>query len=71
MRRAQCAGDETQRSFFKLMNNAPYGKTIENVGKRTDIRLLNDGTKAYRLIEKPHCIDFKIFTQNLFGVELR
>ena len=71
MRRAQCTGDETQRSFFKLMNNAHYGKTIENVGKRTDIRLLNDETKAYRLTEKPHCIYFKIFTENLFGVELR
>ena len=70
MRRAQCAGDETQRFFFKLMNNAPYSKTIKNVGKRTDIRLLNDETKAYRLTEKPHCID-KIFTENLFGVELR
>ena len=71
MRRAQCGGDETQRSFYKLMNNAPYGKTIENIGKRTDIRLLNDETKTYRLTEKPHCIDIKIFTENLFGIELR
>ena len=70
LQRAQCAGDETQRSFFKLMNNALYGKSIENVGKRTDIRLLNDETKAYRLTDKPHCIDFKIFTENLFGIEL-
>ena len=52
------------------MNYAPYGKTLENVGKRTDIRLLNDETKAYRLTEKPHCIDFKNFLENLFGVEL-
>ena len=27
--------------------------------------------KAYRVTEKPHCIDFKIFTENLFRVELR
>lgn len=70
MRQAQCAGDETQHSFFKLMNNKLYGKTMENVGKRTDIRFLNDETKAYRRTEKPHCIDFKIFTKNLFNVEL-
>ena len=70
MRRAQCTGDETQRSFFKLMNNALYNKTIENIGKQTNIHLLNDETKAYRLTEKPHCIDFKTFTRNLFGVEL-
>ena len=53
------------------MNNALYGKTIENVGKQTDIRLLNDKRKAYRLTEKPDCINFKMLTENLFGIELR
>ena len=43
------------------MNNAPYGKTIENVARRTDIRLLNDIEKAQRLAEKPHCVDFRVF----------
>ena len=43
------------------MNNAPYGKTIENVARRTDIRLLNDMEKARKLAEKPHCIDFRVF----------
>ena len=43
------------------MNNAPYGKTIENVARRTDIRLLNDMEKARRLAEKPHCVDFRVF----------
>ena len=51
-----------QRSFLKLIYNAPYGKTIENVGKRPDIRFLNDEKMEYRLTEKPHSIDFKIFT---------
>ena len=53
------------------MNNALYGKTIENVGKRTDNSLLNDETKAYRFTEKPHCIDFKILKEHHFGVKLR
>ena len=52
------------------MNNTPFGKTIEDVCKRTDIQLLTDETKAYRLTEKPHSIDFKIFTENLFAVDL-
>ena len=43
------------------MNNAPYGKTIENVARITDIRLLNDMEKARRLAEKPHCVDFRVF----------
>ena len=43
------------------MNNAPNGKTIENVARHTDIRLLNDMEKAQRLAEKPHCVDFRVF----------
>ena len=43
------------------MNNAPYGKKIENVARRTDIHLLNDMEKARRLGEKPHCVNFCVF----------
>ena len=43
------------------MNNAPYGKTIENVARQTDIRLLNDIEKARRLAEKPHVVNFRVF----------
>ncbi|MCA3774185.1 MAG: hypothetical protein IN818_04135 [Cutibacterium sp.] len=53
------------------MNNAPYGKTIENVARRSDIRLSNDMPKAQRLAEKPHCIDWRAFDEQLVGVEMR
>ena len=47
--RQQFKHDEVKKAFYKLMNNAPYGKSIENVARRTDIRLLNDMEKARRL----------------------
>ena len=47
------------------MNNAPYGKTIENVARRTNIRLLNDMEKEQKLAEKPHCVDFRVFDGQL------
>ena len=43
------------------MNNAPYAKTIENVARRTDIRLLNDMEKARKRAEKPHYVEFWVF----------
>ena len=53
--------DDVTKAFYKLMNNAPYWKTIENLARRTDIRLLNDIEKARKLAEEPHCLNFRVF----------
>ena len=39
------------------MKNAPYGKTNDNLARRTD-NLLNYMEKARKLTEEPHCVDF-------------
>ena len=60
-KRQQFKQDDVKKAFYKLMNNAPYKKTIEDVALRTDIRPLNDMEKARKLTEKQHCIDFRVF----------
>ena len=60
-KRKQFKHYDVKKAFYKLMNNAPYGKTIENVTWRTDIRLLNEMVKARKLAEQPHCVDFRVF----------
>ena len=60
-KRQQFKHDVVKKAFYKLMNNGPYGKTIKNVARQIDIRLLNDMEKARRLAEKPHCVDFRVF----------
>jgi len=65
------ATNDADKDFHKLMNNSVYGKTCENLRKRSDIRLVADAHEAEKLIEKPHCLDVRIFDQNLIGVELK
>ncbi|GFV91801.1 uncharacterized protein TNCV_2974731 [Trichonephila clavipes] len=59
------AENEFEKNFYKLMNNAIFGKTMENIRKRVDIRLCNNGEKAEKLISKPNFKDRTIFCENL------
>ena len=52
------------------MNNAVYGKTCENLSKRTDIRLVTDRKEAMDLASKPHCINARDFGEQMVGIEL-
>ncbi|GBO33084.1 hypothetical protein AVEN_241115-1 [Araneus ventricosus] len=58
-----------EKDFFKLMNNSVYGKTMENIRNRVDVQLVNDKKKAQKLVADPTFKRFKIFDNELVGVE--
>ena len=60
-----------EKTFYKLMNNSVYGKTTENVLNRKDIRLENDRAKMKKLVNKPHCTGFRIFTPDIAAISLQ
>ena len=65
------AKKDFEKEFFKLRNSWIYGKTCENQKKRTYIKLLSFEQKCKKRVEKPHLIGFKIFDEQLVGVEMR
>ena len=57
-----------EKDFFKLMNNSVFGKTMENIRKRVDVRLVTDEKKLLKYVSKPTYVSSKIFNENLVAV---
>ena len=62
------AKNSFEKDFFKLMNNSVFGKTMENVRKRVDVRLITDEKKLLKMASKPTYVSSKIFNENLVAV---
>ena len=65
------AKNEFEKNFFKLMNNAFFGKTMENVRKHRDIRLVTSKEKFSKLTREPNFAGCKRFSENFAAVEMK
>lgn len=57
-----------EKDVFKLLNNSVFEKTMENLRKRVDVRLVSDQNKLAKLVPKPTFVSSKIFNENLVAV---
>ena len=60
-----------EKDFFKLMNNSVFGKTMENLRKRVDVKLVNDERMRTKLVSQPYFKLMKIFNFHLVAIEMR
>lgn len=67
--RAQSSND-FDKSFYKLKNNALFGKTMEDVRKRINYKLVTDEVKFEKLARSPFFHDRDIITESLVGVHM-
>lgn len=76
----QASTSAFQKDFFKLLNNAIFGKTIENRRKQVDVKLVtnwddkcnktNKHLGAKKLITKPNLKNITVFNDNFIAVQL-
>ena len=66
------AKNNFEKDFFKLMNNSVFGKTMENIRNRVNVKLVNTKEKARKLIAKPNLKSPpKIFSENLISIHMK
>ena len=63
------AKNDFEKDSFKLMNNAVFGKTIENVRKHRDIKLVTTERRRNYLVSERNYDTTKFFTENLLTAE--
>ena len=63
--------NDFEKDFFKLMNNAVFGKSMENVRKHRDNKLVTTERRRNYLVSEPNYHTTKFFTENLLAIEMR
>ena len=56
--------------FLKLINNSVFGKTMENLRKHRDIKLVTTERRRSYLVSEPRYHTTKFFTEHLLTIKL-
>ena len=64
------ATNDFEKDFYKLMNNSVFGKTMENIRKHRNIKLVTNREAYLKLVMKPNFKSGVRFGENLMGCEM-
>ena len=62
------ATQDFEKDLYKLMNNAVFGKTMENVRKRIRYELVNNKTRYQKLVNDVTFKDCNVINKDLVGI---
>ena len=65
------AKNDFEKYFFRLMNNSVFGKTVENVRKQRNIKLVTTDKRRNQLVSEPNYQTTKWFSENLLAIEMK
>ena len=64
------AKDDFEKDLFKLMNNAVFGKTMENIRKHRNIRIVTTDKKRNKLVSEPNYHTINYISEDLSIIEM-
>ena len=64
------ATNDFQKDFYKLMNNSVFGKTMENIRKHRNIKLVTNREAYLKLVMKPNFKSGVRFGENIMGCKM-
>ena len=63
--------NDSEKNFCKLMNNAVFGKTMENIRKHRDIKLVTTDKKKGKLVSEPNYHTINLISEDLSIIEMK
>ena len=65
------ARNDFEKDLFKLMNNSVFGKTMENMRKRREIKLVTTDKKKSKLVSEPNYHTITLISEDLSIIEIK
>ena len=65
------AKNDFEKDFFKLVNNAVFGNTMENIRKHRDIKLVTTDKKRSKLVSEPNYHTMNYISEDLSIIEMK
>ena len=63
--------NDFEKDLFKLMNNSVFGKTMENIRKHRDIKLVTTDRKRIKLVSEPNYHTINLISEDLSITEMK
>ena len=65
------AKNDFEKDLFKLMNNSVFGKTMENIRKHRDIKLVATDRKRTKLVSESNYHTINLISEDLSIIEMK
>ena len=67
----KAAKNDLEKDLFKLMNNSVFGKTMENIRKHREIKLVTTDKKRSKLVSEPNYHTINLISEDLSTIEMK